>query len=99
MSPAISATFWGLVAGGALVVDAANSMAVACGLASLAGYTLFGAFSPFIVACTTAVAAGGMLTMIVDAMIPEAVAETHDWAGLIAVIGFLVFFALSKVAG
>jgi ZIP family zinc transporter len=32
-------------------------------------------------------------------MIPEAFAETHNWAGLIAVLGFLTSFALSQVAG
>jgi ZIP family zinc transporter len=32
-------------------------------------------------------------------MIPEAFAETHDWAGLIAVLGFLTSFALSALAG
>jgi ZIP family zinc transporter len=52
-----------------------------------------------VVAATTAIAAGAMLTMIVDTMIPEAFAETHNWAGLIAVVGFLVSFALSKLAG
>jgi ZIP family zinc transporter len=40
-----------------------------------------------------------MLTMIVDTMIPEAFAETHNWAGLIAVLGFLVSFTLSQLAG
>jgi ZIP family zinc transporter len=75
------------------------TIAVACGLSSLAGYVVFDGFSPGVVAATTAVAAGAMLTMIVDTMIPEAFAETHDWAGLIAVIGFLVSFALSKLAG
>ena len=76
-----------------------TAIAVACGLSSLAGYQVFDGFSPFVVAATTAVAAGAMLTMIVDTMIPEAFAETHNWAGLIAVLGFLVSFALSKVAG
>ena len=75
------------------------AIAVACGLASLAGYALFDGFSPFIVAATTAVAAGAMLTMIVDTMIPEAFSETHDWAGLIAVLGFLVSFALTEITG
>ena len=56
-------------------------------------------FSPFIIAAVTAVAAGSMLTMIVDTMIPEAFAETHNWAGLIAVIGFLTSFALTEIAG
>ena len=66
---------------------------------SLAGYVVFDAFSPFVVAATTAVAAGAMLTMIVDTMIPEAFAETHDWAGLIAVLGLLVSFALTAIIG
>lgn len=74
-------------------------IAVACGLASLAGYVIFDGFSPFVVAATTAVAAGAMLTMIVDTMIPEAFAETHNWAGLIAVVGFLVSFSLTELAG
>ncbi len=39
-----------------------------------------------------------MLTMIVDTMIPEAFAETHNWAGLITVIGFLTAFSLSELA-
>jgi hypothetical protein len=30
---------------------------------------------------------------------PEPFAETHNWAGLIAVLGFLTSFALSQVAG
>jgi len=50
--------------------------------------------SPFVVALTTAITAGAMLTMIIDSMIPEAFAETHNWAGLIAVLGYLVSFAL-----
>jgi zinc transporter, ZIP family len=35
--------------------------------------------------------------MLVDTMIPEAFAETHDFAGLITVIGFLIAFVLSKL--
>jgi len=76
-----------------------TAIAVACGLSSLVGYVGFGGLSPFIVAATTAIAAGAMLTMIVDTMIPEAFAETHDWAGLIAVVGFLVSFSLTKLTG
>jgi ZIP family zinc transporter len=76
-----------------------TAIAIACGLSSLAGYVLFDGLSPFVVAATTAVAAGAMLTMIVDTMIPEAFAETHNWAGLIAVIGFLTSFTLSQIAG
>lgn len=72
-------------------------IAVICGLSSLAGYAVFDAFSPFVVAMTTAIAAGAILTMIIDTMIPEAFAETHNWAGLIAVVGYLVSFMLSAL--
>ncbi|MEP4146802.1 MAG: ZIP family zinc transporter [Halioglobus sp.] len=75
------------------------AIAVACGLSSLAGYVIFDSLSPQVVAATTAVAAGAMLTMIVDTMIPEAFAETHDWTGLIAVLGFLTSFSLTELAG
>jgi ZIP family zinc transporter len=74
-----------------------TAIAIACGLASLAGYAVFGAFSPFIVTVRTAVAAGGMLTMIVDTMIPEAVAEAHDWVRRFVVLGFLISFTLTKI--
>ena len=76
-----------------------TAIAIACCLASLAGYAVFGAFSSFIVAVTTAVAAGGMLAMIVDTMIPEAVAEAHDWARRFVVLGFLISFTLTKITG
>lgn len=76
-----------------------TAIAVACGLSSLAGYAVFDGLSPFTVAATTAVAAGAILTMVVDTMIPEAFAETHNWAGLIAVVGFLVSFSLTELAG
>jgi ZIP family zinc transporter len=76
-----------------------TTIAVACGLSSLAGYVVFGGLSPFIIAATTAVAAGAMLTMIVDTMIPEAFSETHNWAGLIAVLGFLISFSLTQLTG
>ena len=67
------------------------------GLAALGGYTLFRGVSPDTVAATTAVAAGAILAMLVDTMIPEAFEQAHDFAGLIAVLGFLAAFALSKL--
>ncbi len=73
------------------------TIALLSGLSSFIGYTVFGGFSPFVIAATTAVAAGAILAMIVDTMIPEAFAETHDFAGLITVLGFLMSFTLSKL--
>ncbi len=74
-------------------------IAVCCGAAALVGYTVFGNFSPGIIAATSAFAAGAILAMLTDTMIPEAFAEAHDFAGIITVIGFLAAFALSKLGG
>ena len=74
-----------------------GAIAFASGLSALAGFTLFEGVSPGTVAATTAVAAGAILAMLADTMIPEAFAEAHDFAGLITVMGFLAAFALSKM--
>jgi len=76
-----------------------TAIALASGLAALAGYTLFAGASPELVSGTMSTAAGAILTMLVDTMIPEAFESSHDFAGLIAVAGFLAAFALSKLAG
>jgi ZIP family zinc transporter len=76
-----------------------GAIAAVSGIASLAGYTVFRGVSANIVAATTAVAAGAILSMLVDTMIPEAFEETHDFAGLITVAGFLAAFVLSKAGG
>jgi ZIP family zinc transporter len=72
-------------------------IAATSGAAALAGYTLFGRFSNDVIAATTATAAGAILTMLADTMIPEAFEEAHDFAGLITVIGFLAAFVLTKL--
>ncbi|WEF32194.1 ZIP family metal transporter [Pseudoduganella chitinolytica] len=73
-----------------------GGITLASGAAALAGFTLFSGLSEQAIAATTAVAAGAILAMLVDTMIPEAFAEAHDFAGLITVAGFLCAFALSK---
>jgi ZIP family zinc transporter len=72
-----------------------GGIAVASGLAALLGYVTLGGTSPQVVATITAVAAGAILTMIADTMIPEAFEQTHAWTGLIATMGFLTAFAIS----
>jgi len=71
-------------------------IALVSGLAALVGNIALAGSSPELVATVTAVAAGGILAMLVDTMIPEATEETHEFSGLIAVAGFLAAFALSK---
>jgi ZIP family zinc transporter len=72
-------------------------IAVVSGIAALIGYSLFSHFSMEVIAATTAVAAGAILAMISDTMIPEAFEQTHDFSGLITVLGFLAAFVLSKL--
>jgi ZIP family zinc transporter len=72
-------------------------IAVISGLAAFAGYSIFSRFSSEVIAATTAVAAGGILAMLVDTMIPEAFEEAHNFAGLITVLGFLLAFILTKL--
>lgn len=74
-----------------------GSIAVISGLAALAGFSIFKDFSADVIAASTALAAGAILAMIVDTMIPEAFEETHNFAGLITVAGFLIAFFLTKI--
>jgi ZIP family zinc transporter len=74
-----------------------GGIALISGLSALAGYGVFSHFSDNVIAATTATAAGAILAMLVDTMIPEAFAEAHDFAGLITVLGFLAAFVLTKL--
>ena len=76
-----------------------GGIAVASGLAALAGYSIFGRFSAEVIAATTAVAAGAILAMLVDTMIPESFEQAHEFTGLITVAGFLAAFVLSQLGG
>jgi ZIP family zinc transporter len=44
-----------------------------------------------------AFAAGGVLAMLAESMIPEAFANAQPFIGLITVVGFLVAFLLIKL--
>lgn len=67
------------------------------GVASLAGYGLFKAASPDIVAFMLAFSAGAILTMLADTMMPEAYKDTGQLAGLVTTLGFGVAFWISMV--
>lgn len=74
-----------------------TTIAVISGVASVVGYTVFRHYSNDVIAATTAVAAGAILAMLVDTMVPEAFDEAHEFTGLITVVGFLLAFVLSKL--
>ncbi|MEU4878537.1 ZIP family zinc transporter [Streptomyces sp. NPDC021608] len=71
------------------------AIAAAGTVSAVLGYTVVGSFSPAVIAAVTAVAAGAILAMVADTMIPEAFEDAHLAIGLITVCGFLVSFALS----
>lgn len=72
-----------------------GGIAVASGLAGLVGVVALEGASPETVAAITALAAGAILAMVADTMIPEAFEKTHLYAGLAATVGFLSAFVLS----
>jgi ZIP family zinc transporter len=71
-----------------------GAIAVVSGVAALTGYAALGGAPPELIAVITAVAAGAILTMIADTMIPEAFERTRTWTGVITTVGFLVAFAI-----
>jgi ZIP family zinc transporter len=68
---------------------------VVCGIASWAGYALLGGASPAILAFVLAFAAGAVLTMLADTMMPEAFQHGGSAAGLVTTLGFVVAIVLA----
>lgn len=73
-------------------------IAVASGVAGLLGALVLDGASAQSVASITALAAGAILAMVADTMIPEALERTHLYAGLIATVGFILAFAIERAA-
>jgi ZIP family zinc transporter len=68
---------------------------LACGIAAGLGY-LFGMIDPSITgAQAAAFAAGGLLAMLADSLMPFAFQRGGVWAGVYTVIGFAVSLAMS----
>jgi len=76
-----------------------SGIAVLSGLAALLGALLMAGSGAGAIAFVTAIAAGAILAMLADTMIPEAFETAHDYAGLITVLGFLAAFVLTKMGG
>ena len=76
-----------------------GGIALASGAAALLGNVALAGAGPEFVAAVAAVAAGAVLAMLADTMIPEAIEEAREFTGLITVAGFLAAFALSKLGG
>ncbi|KAA0919260.1 ZIP family metal transporter [Dietzia sp. ANT_WB102] len=71
-----------------------GGIAVASGVAALAGFLLLDGAPAELLAAVNALAAGAILAMITDTMIPEAFENAAVYSGLIATLGFLAAFSL-----
>jgi ZIP family zinc transporter len=69
-------------------------IAVVSGLASVAGYGLFQDSSPDTVAFVLVFAAGAILTMLAQTMMPEAFEHGGKLVGVVTTVGFAVAYAI-----
>jgi ZIP family zinc transporter len=70
------------------------TIAVVSGLASMAGYGLFQNSSPGVIAFVLTFAAGAILTMLADTMMPEAYEHGGNLVGVLVTLGFAVAFTI-----
>lgn len=73
-------------------------VALVSGLAAALGYALLGGMGEAAVPLIQSFAAGAILTMLADTMIPEAFEDGGDLTGLATVFGFAAAFLLTKVS-
>jgi len=74
------------------------AVATVCALATVAGYAIADSVSGDLRAGIDGFAAGALLVMLIDSMIPEATRESGRVAGLLTTLGFAVATALSSVS-
>ena len=68
-----------------------------CALSAFLGYAVVANWDEPAIAMVIAFAAGAILAMLADTMIPEAFEQAHDYAGLVTAVGYIMAFALSNV--
>jgi len=73
-------------------------VAAICTIATVAGYAIADAASGELRAGIDGFAAGALLVMLIDSMIPEATKESGRVAGLVTTLGFAVATALSSLS-
>ena len=72
-------------------------VALVCTISSGVGYAIADSVSGDVQAAVNGFAAGALLVMLIDSMIPEAREKGGRIAGVIAVVGFAVATALSSL--
>jgi ZIP family zinc transporter len=67
-------------------------VALVSAAAAAVGYLALGDASPTVVAVVMAFAAGAILTMLAETMMPEAFEQSGSWVGLVTSAGFVLAF-------
>jgi ZIP family zinc transporter len=75
-----------------------GGIALAAALSSLAGFTILADAPVELTGFITSLAAGAMLAMISDTMIPDAFRRAHNYTGLLATMGFLTSLIIHQIA-
>jgi len=75
-----------------------TAVAAICAVASVVGYAIADVASGELRAGIDGFAAGALLVMLIDSMIPEATRESGRVAGLVTTLGFAVATALSSLS-
>ena len=81
------------------VLAAWGSVALACTLATVLGFVLLAGLSPTLTSAMLALAAGSILAMLADTMMPEAFQNGGPLVALATAVGFACAFLLSHLTG
>jgi ZIP family zinc transporter len=73
-------------------------VAAICTLATVVGYLMADGASADFKAAIDGFAAGALLVMLIDSMIPDATRDAGRWAGLVTVLGFALAASLSSLS-
>ena len=90
----------GLVEGGwrtSRILGMWTAIAVVSAIASAIGYVAFRDASPDVVAFTLAFAAGAILTMLADEMMPEAYRHGGKLVGVVTTLGFVLALLIDQL--
>ncbi len=74
-----------------------GGIALASGVAAALGFALLADAPTAVIAGVQTIAAGGILAMVANTMIPEAFAADRSFTGLWAALGFALSFALTQL--
>jgi zinc transporter, ZIP family len=74
-----------------------SAITILSGAAAALGAAFLGGAAAQVVATASAVAAGALLTMVVNTIVPEAAEGEQRLAGVLVVVGLLAAFTLSNV--